>query len=235
MMGALLLAGRFGDWVARGLMDLVASRLDPFADFTFTNAVSNLEWYGRDATPMLVATLLLVPTSLFAVLQSYRLFRTQLQDSALTVGRCLLPLAIVASLCGFSLGAFDAFVVQAREQMWTMFHETHEAIVKIQPGTTKLDAAHPLQLTGEELAKASPLSERTRRWLANSTITVGPDQPHPGASGRYCCGGNSRSVTFAPDNAYSWYLATIRLPGGSSCTVSFMAGRGHGILGGVCE
>jgi hypothetical protein len=166
------------------------------------------------------------------VVQSYRLFRKQLQDSALLVVRRLLPLAIVAFLCGFSLGAFDAFVDHAKQQMWTLFRETHEAIEKIQPGTPKLDAAHPLQLTVEDLAKASPLSERTRSWLGNSSITVAPDRPHPG---RYCCGGNSRGITFVADRAYSWYLATIHLSTGSDCTVSFQAGRGYGILGGVCE
>ncbi len=231
MMGALLLAGRFGDWVAPELMGFVVSRFDPFADFRFTNLISNI-LYSRYATPAMFATLLFVPTLLLGVMQSYRLFRAQLQDSAMSVIRCLLPLAIVAFLCSFSLAAFVAFVDHAKQQMWTLFHETHEAIEKIQPGTAKLDAAHPLELTVEDLAKASPLSERTRHWLGNSSITVAPYKPHPG---RYCCGGNSRGITFVPDKAYSWYLATIRLPSGSNCTVSFQAGRGYGILGGVCE
>ena len=231
MMGALLLAGRFGDWVAPELMGFVVSRFDPFADFRFTNLISNI-LYGRYATPAMFATLLFVPTLLLGVMQSYRLFRAQLQDSAMSVIRCLLPLAIVAFLCSFSLAAFVAFVDHAKQQMWTLFHETHEAIEKIQPGTAKLDAAHPLELTVEDLAKASPLSERTRHWLGNSSITVAPYKPHPG---RYCCGGNSSGITFVPDKAYSWYLATIRLPSGSNCTVSFQAGRGYGILGGVCE
>jgi hypothetical protein len=117
--------------------------------------------------------------------------------------------------------------------MWTMFRETHEAIEKIQPGTANLDATHPLQLTVEDLAKASPLSERTRRWLRNSRVTFLPDMPHPGRS--YCCGGNSRSITVAPDKAFSWYLADIHLASGSHCTVSFQAGTGWGIFGGVCE
>jgi hypothetical protein len=232
IMVALLLAGRFGDWVAPKLMGLIVSRFDLFANFRFTNAVSNIQLHGRYAAPAMFATLLLVPTLLIAVVQSYRLFRKQLQDSALFVVRRLLPLAIVAFLCGFSLGAFDAFVDHAKQQMWTLFRETHEAIEKIQPGTPKLDAAHPLQLTVEDLAKASPLSERTRSWLGNSSITVAPDRPHPG---RYCCGGNSRGITFVADRAYSWYLATIHLSTGSDCTVSFQAGRGYGILGGVCE
>jgi hypothetical protein len=232
IMGVLLLAGRFGNWVAPKLMGLLVSRFDPFTEFRFTNAVSNMQWYGRYATPAMFATLLLVPTLLIALVQSYRLFRKQLQDSALFVVRRLLPLAIVAFLSGFSLGAFDAFVGQAKQQMWTLFHETHEAIERIQPGAAKLDADHPRQLTVEDLAKASPLSARTRRWLGDSSITVAPGKPDPG---EYCCGGNSRGTTFAPDQAYSWYSATIHLPRGSDCTLSFQAAREYGILGGVCK
>ncbi len=232
-MIALLLAGRFGDWVASGVMDFVVSRFDLFANFRFTNAVSNIHLFDTGAPPMLFVVLLFVPMLVFAAIQSGRLFRKQLQDNPLFVVRRLLPLAIIAFLCGFSLVAFYAFVDHGKQQMWTLFRETHEAIEKLQPGTAKLDAAHPLQLTVEDLAKAAPLSERTRRWLRDSSITVAPDKPHP--VGRYCCGGNSRSITFAPDQAYSWYLATIHLPSGSECTVSFQAGRGYGILGGVCE
>jgi ABC-type transport system involved in multi-copper enzyme maturation permease subunit len=232
-MIALLLAGRFGDWVASGLMDFVVSRFDLFANFRFTNSVSNVHAFDTGAPPTLFVVLLMVPMLVFAAMQSCRLFRKQLQDSALFVVRRLLPLAITAFLCSFFLVAFYAFVAHAKQQMWTMFSETHEAIEKIQPGTANLNATHPLQLTAEDLFKAAPLSERTQRWLRNSRISVAPDKPHPG--GRYCCGGNSRSITFAPDQTYSWYLATIHLPSGSDCTVSFLAGRGYGILGGVCE
>ncbi len=233
MMGALYLVGRCGEWVARGLMGLVVSRLDPFTDFRFTNAASNIQLFVRGATPTLVLTLLLVPTLLFGVVQSYRLFRTQLRDSTLSVIRSLLPLAMLALLSSFSLAAFYAFVDHAKQQMWTLFRETHEAIEKVQPGTPNLDATHPLQLTVEDLTKAAALSERTRRWLRNSRITVAPDKAHPG--GKYCCPGNSRGITFPPDKAYSRYLATIHLASGSDCTLSFEAGKRFGILGGVCE
>jgi ABC-type transport system involved in multi-copper enzyme maturation permease subunit len=232
IMGALFLAGRFGYWVAPKLMGLLVSRFDPFTEFRFTNAVSNMQWYGRYARPAMFATLLLVPTLLFAVVQSYRLFRKQLQDSALFVVRRLLPLAIVAFLSGFSLGAFDAFVGHAKQQMWTLFRETHEAIEKTQAGAAKLDADHPRQLTMEDLAKASPLSERTRRWLGDASITVAPDKPY---GGRYCCGGNSGGTTFVPDEAYARYSATIHLPRGSHCTLAFQAAGEYGILGGACE
>ena len=237
LLGALGLAGRFGGWVAGELTDLVVSRFDLFlfADFGFTNAVSNIQLYSLPDTQPLVVTLLLVPMApllLFALFQSYRLFRKQLQDSPRLVIRSLLPLALLAFLCSFSLGAYYLFVSHARQQMWAMFRETHEAIEKVRPGAADLDAAHPLQLTVEDLAKVSPLSERTRRWLANSRITVAPYKPQPGG---YCCGANSRGISFAADKAQSWYIATIHRPGGSNCTVSFKAGRGYGILGGVCE
>jgi ABC-type transport system involved in multi-copper enzyme maturation permease subunit len=230
-MGSQLLAARFGNSVGSRAMDLVASKFDIFTSFRFTNAVANLQRFVVLATPLRVITLLLAPTLLIAVIQSYRMFREQLQDSRLSVSRKLLPLAMVAFLSTFSLMALYALVANAQQQMWTMFRETHEAIEKIQPGTAKLDATHPLQLTAEDLVKAAPLSERTQRWLRNSSIRVAADMPHSG--GRYY--GNSRSIRFAPDKDYLWYEAVIHLPSGSNCTLSFQAGRGNGILGGVCE
>ena len=139
----------------------------------------------------LVVTLLLVPTLLVAVIKVIACFREQARDSVLSVIRNLLPLAITAFLSVFCWEAPFALSWTARQQMGTFFRETHEAIEKIQPGAAKLDAAHPLQLTVEDLAKASPLSERTRLWLANSSITVAPDKPHPGP---YCCWGHMRFI-----------------------------------------
>jgi hypothetical protein len=231
-IGSLVLAGLFGNWVGREAMNLIVSRFDLFTNFRFTNAVSSLQRFVVLATPPRVITFLLVPTLLIAVIQSYRMFREQVQDSTLFVTRKLLPLAITAFLSIFSLMALNAFVANAQQQMWSMFRETHEAIEKIQPDTAKMDATHPLQLTAEDLVKAAPLSERTQRWLRDSRISVAPDEWHPG--GRYCCGGNW-SIGIAPGKDQSGYLAVIRLPSGSDCTVSFHARRGNGLLGGVCE
>jgi hypothetical protein len=61
----------------------------------------------RVATNPAGVVLLVVPTLLFAVFQSYRLFRTEPQDSIRSVIRYLTPLAIVAFVCGFSLRAFE--------------------------------------------------------------------------------------------------------------------------------
>jgi ABC-type transport system involved in multi-copper enzyme maturation permease subunit len=233
-MIAVSFAGAFGDRVAGQVMNFVVSRLDLFADFRFTNAISNIHLFTASTPSMLLLVLLLVvPTLVFAVIQSGRLFRKQLQDRPLLVARRLLPLASTAFLTSLCLAAFYAFVFHAKQQMWAMFRETHQAIERIQPGNAKLDATHPMQLTVEDLAKAAPLSERTKRWLRDSRISVAPDKPHPG--GRYCCGENSSGIPYAPDQAYSSYLATIHLPSGSNCSVSFQAGGGYGFLGGVCK
>jgi polyhydroxybutyrate depolymerase len=110
-MGAVLLAGRCGGWMAPKLVDLVVSRFHPFTDFRFTNAVSNLhlKLFVIGATPLRVVMLLLVPTLLIAVIQSYRLFRAQLPDSILSVIGNLLPLAITAFLSVFCLAAFASW------------------------------------------------------------------------------------------------------------------------------
>ena len=186
--------------------------------------------------PEALVALWLAPMLIVAALQSRRLFRIQLQDNAIHVVRRLLPLAIAASMWSFLGAALLDFADHGRQQMWTLFRETHEAIEKIQPGTPNLDAAHPLQLTAEDLAKASPLSERARRWLSGSRITVVPDKFHGGVGvKKYCCLGNSKGIHIDSDKAYSWYMATVHLPSGSECTISFIAGRGFGFLGGVCE
>jgi hypothetical protein len=192
-VGALVLASRCGDWVALKLaqatgtlLDLVVSwfRISPFNDVPYGTKI----------------TWVVFPTFLFAVIQSYRLFRTQPEDGLRSMIRCLLPLVLVAFLCSFSLGA-SGFGFQP--QGWNPFFETYEALEKLQPGVTKLDAARPLQLTVEDLAKSSHLSALTRRWLGDSNITV------------------------APDPAHSGYLATIHLAGGWDCklTVGHYGGR----------
>ena len=128
---------------------------------------------------------LFVPAMLLAVIQSYRLFRTQPQDSALWMLRCLLPLATVTLLWSFSASA--GFV----SSRWEPFVETRQALDKLQPRTAKLE------LTGEDLAKGSPLTALTRRWLTGSSILVTPDKAHS-----------------------SGYLATIHLASGLECRLT---------------
>jgi hypothetical protein len=225
---ALGLASECGGWAGPQLVHLLVSRFHVFSDFKFTNAVVSMFqtlatgrffifelMYSRwPATP--IPLVLLVPILILAVIQSYRLFRAQIQDGILVMVRNVYPLAMVTFVCTFSLMAFFNFVDQAWEQDRIVFDETVHAIQRIQPGAAKLETTHPLQLTEEDLAKAFPLSARTRRWLRNSRVIIVPlkNLPH-----RILQPGNSR-FTFDIDDSQSWYLATIYLAGGSDCTGS---------------
>jgi hypothetical protein len=105
---------------------------------------------------------LFVPTLLFALFQSYRLFRTPPQDGLLWMLRCILPIVAVTMLWSFS--AYAGFVASR----WQPFEETRQALSKFQPGTAKIE------LTGQELAKNSALTASTLRWLKGSSIKVAP-------------------------------------------------------------
>jgi len=171
-MIALGCVSYFGDWAAARMVDFILAKFDPFANLRFAVAVSKLSsfWsFNRPAPPMLA--ILGVPALLLAVIQSYRLFRTQLQDSTRSLVRNLLPLGMVVFLLTFSWVAFNAFVDRAGWEVWNLFGPTNVALDKILPGASSSDAMHPLQLTVDDLVKALPsspfpLSESMRRRLA---------------------------------------------------------------------
>jgi hypothetical protein len=210
----------------------------------FANAVSSMfeafpisrsaYWeffYNRGyLAPMMCAVL--VPTLFLAVIQSYRLFRAQLQDTALSLVRNLLPLAVVAFLCSFSLMAFFSFLGRARNQKSIALFETIQALQNIQSGAAKLDAAYPLQLTVEDLAKASPLSKSTRRVLGNSRITLALDEPPH--HGHFGCAENPEPRGL-PALGYSWYSATIPVADGSHFFVAFDPVTHYTISAGFCK
>jgi len=138
------------------LKDFVVSsaHLSPFA-------LAGLAAYGRGERLWLF-----FPTLLFALFQSYRLFRVQPQGGNRGLVRRLLPVAAVTMLWSFS-----AYAGMLASQ-WEPFEETHRALDRIQHGRTNV------QLSGEELAQSSSLSRPTQRWLAGSRISVAPDLSH---------------------------------------------------------
>jgi len=224
---ALGTASELGGQAGVQLMNLFVSRFDPFANLRFTTAVvsmfetsATLRFVialGFDrgfATPAL--TFSLAPTYLLAVIQSYRLFRSQVEANALSLVRTLLPLAVVAFLCSFSLMAFSDFVSNAFGRRNAALFEAVQAIGKIDLGG--LDATHPLQLTVDDLAKASRLSEHTRRWLRGSRVTIVPIESLPRPN-RFS--GNSTRGPLDLDTAQPRYAATLYLAGGSECAQSF--------------
>jgi len=230
VLGALGLAFHLGENAGDSLMNLIVWRFDLFADFRLADAVVsaserstvfsfliNLFWFdwGFDVTALFV---MLAPVYLLAVIQSYRMFRVQIHHGTLSVLRNLLPLAATTFLCSFSLMAFLVFLERAGQQAFAVRRETMQAIDRIQPAAAKLQGAHPLELTAEDLAKASPLSGLTRQWLRGARVTIAPLKVVPG---QQCCGGTRWSSIIRADDPRPWYLDTIYLPGGSDCTRAF--------------
>jgi hypothetical protein len=228
-------ASDFGGRAGRELIDFVVSRFDPFANLRFANAVASsfdllAFWRFADHFPRgwesgfgaLIQVLALVPAVVFAILQSYRLFRAQLPGRTLSVVRSLLPLAMMAFLCGLGLSAYYFFVFEATQQEIRLTSDIHAAIEIILSSAVNLDATEALHLTVDDLAKAHDrtktlrllFSESTRRYLRNSRITVTPNKAHP-SDYDYCCDRNGRSTR------WWYYLATIPLASGSDLTLSF--------------
>jgi hypothetical protein len=241
VMVVLYFAGELGKWVGPVLTRLFFSRFDPFANVKLANAVSHLGSNGffkliqaasnnmTDSVQagLVLTTIILVPTLLYAVIQSYRLFRAQPQDRAWSVVRSLVPLALTAFLCNFALLAFEISVGQAtRAPKLTAFFETIWAIQKIESGA-KLDAAHPVHLTVEDLAKAFPLSKSTRRLLGNSHITLRLEEPP--YHGHFGCA-NALSAL-----GYPWYSAIIPLADGSHFFLAFDPVTHSTFSAGICK
>jgi hypothetical protein len=188
-----------------------------------------------------LTALILVPTLLYAVVQSYRLFRAQIQDRALSVVRGLLPLAMLAFLCSFFSLAFYTVVIQAAQVSQAAQHpkeialvETVEAIQNIVSGGAKPEAAHPLELTVQDLAKAFPLAKRTRSLLGDSHITLSLDAPpHHAHFGCAEYHGNPQPHGIS-DLGYSWYSAVIPLADGSHFFVAFDPVTHYLISAGIC-
>jgi hypothetical protein len=216
VMIAVVLTGIFGGWVAQKLVDLFLPSFDPLAYRGLAIALHKIWWSWRvGGHADLVSTVLLAPALLFAIVQSYRMFRAQPQNSTFSLVRSVWPLAMMVFLWTFSLGAFNTFVDNAAWQVWGLVLETNHAIEKSLPSATNSDAMHPLQLTVDDLAKVDPrpyypfpLSESTRRLLRSSRITVIPDKAHP--RGFYC---REHSTGIKWTTCY--YIAAIHLADGT--------------------
>jgi hypothetical protein len=243
----LYFALELGKWAGPAITNLFFSKFDPFASVKFASVVSrfssnaffkliqaaSINMTDSAQAAFELTTTILVPTLLYAVVQSYRLFRAQLQDRALSVVRSLLPLALMAFLCSFSSLAFYTFVGRAaQDPRITALFETAVALQKFQSSVAKPDAAQPLQLTVEDLAKASPLSKRTRRFLGNSHITLSFEEPPH--QHHFGCPENSQPHGL-PDQGYSWYSAIGSLADDSHFFVAFDPVTHSIISAGFCK
>ncbi len=108
-------------------------------------------------------------------IQSYRMFRTQSVESR-PVLRSLLPLLAFAFLCGYAVRLLNELAFIPYGQGRQVMSELHAAVTKLNVDLSKLDAAHPLEISPADLEKAVALSDLTRRWLRGSRITVEPNK-----------------------------------------------------------
>ncbi len=136
--------------------DLVVSwlHLNPLAFQIRTNYSTPPDWF--------YFFLLLVPGISWGVMQSYKLYRSQVQENALWVMRCLLPPVAASLVCGLLTPA------TFYSSRWQPIAETWHAVDKLQPGARKLE------VSGEDLARDTGVSPLTRRWLAGSRISAAP-------------------------------------------------------------
>jgi type II secretory pathway pseudopilin PulG len=214
----------FGEWTAYKLVNLVIfSKFDPFANFRFAVALSNIRWVESYAADLRLVTLILIPTALLAIVQSYGRFR-KLQNSGWTLIRNLLSLALLAFLCSFSLIALRASVARAEgEVYYGAVGETHRAIEEILADAALQHTSPPAQLTLNDianayrlLAKNARLSEITRRRLRDSSISLTPNKDHPN---NQCCGEEFRGFQ-------AWYyVAVVHLASGADLTISYEPSR----------
>ena len=172
--------------------------------------------------PTFYALLVAGPALILALVQSYRLFRAPARDSFRTVIRNLAPLAMLVFLCGFSLTAFNDFLCSVMWEVPNLLFLTSRAIWKTLPAAAQQDPTRPLQLTLDDVIKASPQAswyhfpDTTRRWLTNARITVLPDKAHPGG---FCC-----QETFPPGYGRPFpcsFSAIIHLADGTEITTSY--------------
>jgi hypothetical protein len=160
---AIFLASSGGIWLAQEL----ARTSGTLKDFVLSSlhlsplALTKITDSAREGVLWLF-----VPAMLLALIQSYRLFRRQPQNSTLWMLRCMMPLVAVTILWSFS--AYAGFVSSS----WQPFDETRQALDKLHAGAAKLE------FTGEDVAKTSHLTPPTQRWLRGSSITVVPERSH---------------------------------------------------------
>ena len=201
--GAVLFAIAFGNWVAQQL----AQNTGTLRDVVVSSLHLDPAAFLGIPVSILATFCLIVPATLFAVIQSYRMFRTQPQDSVLGIVRSLLALALVLIVCSFSISASglggELLPMMAGVSGWHPRYETTQAIEKLQTGQANLDAAHPRQFTVDDLAKAAPLSPLTQRWLRDSRTTLVPDEVPAGKL------------------ANNHHAATIHLASGLECKIEF--------------
>ena len=239
LLFGLAFAISFGPWLGvqatSGICNLVVERLDPVR---VGYVVSVLIGAGiPDLGSTVVFPIIVLSLATVGLLQSLRMFRAPAaQSKRYIVGRAI-PLAAICLLPSFALAAFFEFSRASWHQQEAMWTDVHNAIEAVQLARTEQKAAQPQRLTMEALAKASPLSASTRKWLSNSHIVVIPEATAPvrHANGFQWPYDNGWMIRY--QQGVVPYSALIRTAAGYECILRFWAdpSKNYGLLYESCQ
>jgi len=203
-MGLVLTASSWGGALVglmseSGIMDLFLARMHPFPIgsetarwlFTITDGYAGAAWIA-------------VPVIAFSLIQSRRLFRTQLSSGWQPVVGRIIPLLALAFMVGALQRTPMAVVYRLSGQTWKVLAQVSQTL-----NTVSVPSNQPVTLTFEDLSKTSPLSELARVWLKDSTITITPAEftRHRVKNGKWSL------VTFSD-------YATVKFPHGWTCKIA---------------
>jgi hypothetical protein len=181
------LAGAGGFWLGQELARITGTVKDLVVSWFHLN-LSPAPFALWSPSPGLIlgnVSLAFAPALVFGVMQSRRLFREQPSHSPRWILRRLLPPCTVSFFWCLILAAG---VVSSS---WRPLEETRQALDRLQPREIQSN------LAGDDLARSSPLTSTTRRWLKGASIHVASDPFHPAG-----------------------YVATIHLAGGQECKLT---------------
>ena len=229
ILAVVMLTPQIADRAGQHLADLLVSRLHLFANFRLAVFLLNLSggWLMKQlANPRagsLGPLIIWIPSLIVAVFQSYRLFRSPIRESGLSVARKLSALVVFALLCGVLAYGFVVICNKATSQWFGSINAVDRAIQSVLSDSANREATQPLQLNADDLRlalkKAALSYAPVSPWLNGSTLTIVPDKIHPTT----CCKkihvfGGSRSFEMPP-----WwnYTATLHLASGADLDLSF--------------
>jgi hypothetical protein len=159
------------------------------------------------------------PIIAIALIQTLRMFRAQVGANKLRVVYCALPLMLLAFLWG-GVGVASYLVMsESWHQARPIIRETDQAIGMVAASQV---GGQPRRITAEELAKSAPLSEGTKRWLRNATITIAaaPEVATVGP-GEYFPGLLKMIVSNSELKGRVPYSAVLRRANGKNCSLIF--------------
>jgi hypothetical protein len=187
-----------------GQADLMYAVVSKYHTFNFRYDFTDL-LYKYHAAEVLIWGLPLT----VALIQSRRYFRREVRDNLTSAINYLCLPAAVMFVFVFSLQLVHAFAMENGRQYTLVIGEVHQNIRRLRLDLANTDAAHPRELTPEELAKVLS-SEKSRQFLDGSSIAV------------------YAGVNFLPPSSASmlnFATTVVRFPNGETCRAADWVNR----------